>query len=185
MKFLNRVLLSTALCLLSTTNYADELTIGKSAPAMASIAQRLHLQDEGISYQDWQGGDLTGKVRVIHHLNAALGVDEINKPFIDTVTALKLSPSEFSTLTVLNVSDVASFLRQMAKLQIEDLQRTHTDSEYVLDTQASVRTAWGLPSEGPSITLIDTEGKVLAHKDGKLEANEVQAFVALIQKNLP
>jgi uncharacterized protein len=185
MKILSNLGLTTLLLLLSTATLATELTSGKPAPTMQTSAQFLNLEDDNISYHDWQGRNLTGKVRVVHHLNAALGVDGINKPFIDSVKALNLDTASFTTLTVLNIADVASFLKTMAKLQIEDLQRTHTDDEYVLDDQASVRSAWGLPNEGPSITLVSASGTVLAHKDGKLNPEEVKEFVALIQQNLP
>ncbi len=107
MKILSSLGLSALLLLLSTATLATELTSGKPAPTMQTSAQFLNLENDNISYQDWQGRNLTGKVRAVHHLNAALGVDEINKPFIDSVKALNLDTADFTTLTVLNTADVA------------------------------------------------------------------------------
>lgn len=184
-KLIIRFGVSTLLAFSSSATLAADLIAGRPAPTMQNPAQALVMDGENIEYKDWLGSDLTGKVRVVHHLNAALGVDEINKPFIQTLNELNLAPSVFTTLTVLNVADVSAFLKQMAKLQWEDLRRTHANAEYVWDTEASVRSTWGLPEKGPSITLVDSAGNIIAHKDGKLTPKEIEEFVALIQQNLP
>ncbi len=181
---LRRIGLTAILVLPSSAVIAVELTAGQPLPSMQAPAQTLTLEADNISYQDWLGSSLTGKVRVVHHLNAALGVDEINKPFLERLDDLNLDASAFATLTVLNVADVSYFLQQMAKLQIEDLQRTNVNQEYVWDSNASVRAAWDLPEKGPSITLLDQLGVVIAHKDGKLQPEDENKFVALIQQQL-
>ena len=181
---LKKIGLSAILVLPSAAVISVELTAGQVAPVLQEPAQSLSLEADDIQYQDWLGASLTGKVRVVHHLNAALGVDEINKPFLDRVNDLKLDASAFTTLTVLNVGDVSYFLQQMAKLKIEDLRRTYADQEFILDKNSSVRSAWDLPKDGPSITLLDTSGRIIAHKDGRLEAADEKEFVALIQQHL-
>lgn len=181
---IKKIGLSAILVLPSAAIIAVELTPGQPAPVMQSAAQNLTLYADEIAYTDWIGSSLTGKVRIVHHLNAALGVDEINKPFLDRVNDLNLDASAFTTLTVLNVGDVSYFLQQMAKLKIEDLRRSNLDQEFVLDKNSSVRAAWDLPEKGPSITLLDSSGRIVAHKDGKLEAEDEKRFLALIKEHI-
>lgn len=161
-----------------------EVNVGQMAPAVTEAAEELVLENDEVVYQDWAPEALTGKVRVVYHLNAEVGVDAINKPFIDAIESLNFDASAFSMLTVLNVSDSSYFVKNIAQSDFEAKREEYAEPEFVWDEEASVRTAWGLAEEGSSVTILDTEGRVVAHKDGKLEAQEVTEFVALVQKSL-
>ncbi len=176
--------LSAVLVLPSTAVISVELTTGQSTPVGQPPSHSHSIDADSISHHDCQGASLIGKAHMTHHFNAALGEYEINKPLLERVNDLNLDASAFTTLTVLSVGDVSYFLQQMAKLKIEDLRRTYADQEFILDKSSSVRSAWGLPKSGPSITLFDLSGKTIAHKGGKFEASDEKEFMALIQQHL-
>lgn len=184
MKSLLRPLgLGLAFSLVSFTAMA-EVSVGEKAPAVTTAAEELVLENNEVVYRDWAPSELTGKLRVVYHLNAEMGVDAINKPFVDTVEALNLSNDVFSMLTVLNVADSSYFVKSMAQGDFEAKREEYAEPEFVWDEEAGLRDAWGLADEGSSVTIVSKDGQVLAHKDGKLTAEEVQQFVAVIQDNL-
>jgi YtfJ family uncharacterized protein len=161
-----------------------EVSVGKKAPAVTTPAEELVLENNEVIYRDWAPTELTGKLRVVYHLNAEMGVDAINKPFVDSLEALNLGVDVFSMLTVLNVADSSYFVKSIAQGNFESKREEYVESEFVWDEDAGLRHAWGLADEGSSITIVSKDGQVLAHKDGKLTAEEVQQFVAVIQDNL-
>ncbi len=176
--------MSAVLVLPSAAVIAVELTTGKPELGLASSVESITLETGNFSYQKSLASSLTG-VRVVHYLNGALAGDEVNKHFLDRINDLNLDASAFGTLSVLNATDVSYLLQQMAKLQVKDLQRTNDNQELTLGSNTRVPANWDLPKKGPSITLLDESGNVIAHKNGKLKPEDEKKFVALIQRNLP
>jgi YtfJ family uncharacterized protein len=183
LKSLTRLSLATALAFAAVNVAADPVS-GQMVPATIATAEQLVQEGNDIHYKNWQARNLTNKLRIVNHLNAALGVDTINRELFEQLDNLQLDNERFATLTILNVADVSSFLQKMARLQIEDMQRSNSDAEFVLDKEASVRKAWGLPNKGASITLVDARGIVVAHRNGQLSSEEINTFIELVQQRL-
>lgn len=181
---MSRCFLTGVMMVSASVASVAQVSVGQVVPVVNGPAEELVIQDNQVVYRSWAPETLSGKVRVVYHLNAKAGVDKINKPFVDAIEQLKLDTAVFSMLTVLNVSDSSYLVKRLAKSDFESKRESYVSPEFVWDEKASLRSAWGLAEEGSSITIVDTHGLVVAHKDGKLDAGEVAEFVALVQKNL-
>jgi YtfJ family uncharacterized protein len=67
---------------------------------------------------------------------------------------------------------------------LESNKKLYPWSQFIVDSEGSVRKAWQLEEKGSAIVVLDKEGRVEFAKDGSLSQQEVQQVVALLHKLL-
>lgn len=139
-------------------------------------------------FQPWSSSDLKGKVSTIYHLAARMGIDDVNKAYIDALKKAglpdKLPDSPYKTVTILNLDDAAFGTSGLAKSKFKKSQEENPHALYVIDDEATALKKWGLEKKSSAVIVVDKEGKVLFFKDGKLNPEEIKEAVSAIQKAL-
>ncbi len=144
----------------------------------------LELKKDDVIFKKWNSKSLKGKVRTVYHLAARMGIDDINKAYVDALEANDFPSSSYQTVTILNLGDALWGTGGFARSEFSKNKKKYPDSGFVLDDENTVRDKWGLKEEGSAIILIDKDGNVLAHKDGKLTPAEVNQFMQMIKDRL-
>ena len=141
-----------------------------------------------ISYKAYSSADLNGKVHSIYHLAARSGVDDINQPYIDALTAANLPQyqpdSPYKTLTILD-SDAALWgTATVAIGMFEGSQKKLAHDYYVVDAKGAALETWGLEPKNSAVIIVDRDGTVLFFKEGKMSDADIASAIELIQKHL-
>lgn len=181
--------------------FAGELKVGEPLPPVdvpesgwlvpqydIVDGRMVHKPGTSITHRPFSSSELTGKIRTIYHLAARVGMDEINKPYIDALIAAdlpqKLPDSPYKTITLLNTGDALWGTSGLAHARMESSQKEYPHAEYVIDSKGSALAAWGLQPKGSAVIIIDAEGKVIWFKDGKLTDAEITEAVDLIKSRV-
>lgn len=180
------------------TIYAANLTVGEPVP-QASIekdgmlvpeydvveGKMVYKEGTAIGYHPWSTDELKGKIRTVYHLASRLGMDNINKDYIDGIIAAKLDEklpdSLYKTTTVLNLNDALWGTSSLAHSRMESSQKEFAYAEYVMDANGDLAAAWGLEPKNSAIIVVDADGKVLWFKEGKLTPEDIDEAVTLIK----
>lgn len=177
---------------------AGQLVVGEPLPAVdvpekgwlvpeydIVDGKMVHKEGTSVTHRPFSSSELKGKIRTIYHLAARVGIDEINKPYIDALIAAelpqKLPDSPYKTITVLNTGDALWGTAGLAHARMESSQKEYPHAEYVIDSKGSALAAWGLEEKNSAVILIDAESKVLWFKEGKLTDAEISEAVGLIK----
>ena len=202
-KILSRIgfTLLSASFLSASVALADGIVVGQKLPP-------LTIEDEGqmvfdyemvdgamtfkkgskIKHKTFNSGELNGTVRSIYHLAARSGVDGINQPYIDALTAANLPQyapdSPYKTITILNTDDALWGSSGVAIGMFEGSQKKLAHDYYVVDKKGRALEAWGLEPKTSAVMVLDRDGTVLFFKEGKLSDDDISSAVALIQKHV-
>jgi hypothetical protein len=191
--------LAAALLLLALPCLAG-ITVGQKAPA-AAVADKgvmvprfkveggsMMLDGPDLAYRPWASPDQDGRVRTIYHLAARLGMDDVNKPYIDALIAAHLPErapdGAYKTITVLDLSDALWGTHGLGISSLEKNQRKTPYAFFVADEKGAVRAAWGLKARTSTVIILDRDGTVLFFKEGKLSPEEIQQAVSIIQERV-
>lgn len=197
---MNRILLATmmVLALAPAAVRAGEIKVGEPLPEVAVTDKgwlvpeytieggvMVHKPGTSITHRPFNSNELKGKIRTIYHLAARIGMDEVNKPFIDAIIAAKLPQklpdSPYKTVTILNVGDALWGTAGLAHARMESSQKEFPHAEYVIDSTGAVLAAWGLEPKNSAVIIIDAEGKVLWWKQGKMTPEEIDEAMGIIK----
>jgi hypothetical protein len=117
-----------------------------------------------------------------------MGIDDLNKPFIDALIAAKLpeySPEgEYKTITVLNLADALWGTTGLGRSRLQDSQRDFPHAVHVLDEKGIARAAWQLQPKQSAVIILDRDDTVLFFKEGKLSPVEIGRAVEIIKEQL-
>jgi uncharacterized protein len=180
---------AAALVLLSLTPALAGITVGQKLPeALVADKGVMALDGKAITYAPWKATSGTGRVRTLYHLAARMGIDDINKPYIDALIAAKLPEtlpdSPYKTVTVLNLSEANWVTHGVGVSRLEKNQRDTPYAVFVADEKGAARAAWGLQPGQSAVIVLDRDGTVLFFKEGKLTPEEIRKAVGLIQEKL-
>ena len=149
---------------------------------------KMVMAGKAISYHPWKLSASNGRVRTIYHLAAKMGIDNVNKPFIDAIIAAHLPEflpdSPYKTITVLNLSEANFVTHGVGVSRLEGSQRDSPHALVVADEKGLARAAWGLQSGQSAVVILDKEGTVLFVKEGKLSDAEISQALAIIKGKL-
>lgn len=168
-----------------------EVTIqegGLLVPRCKVVDGRMILESKEISRRPWNSKEGEGRVRTIYHLAARMGVDDLNKPFIDALIAAKLPEyapeGAYKTITVLNLSDALWGTTGLGRSRLEGSQRKFPHAIHVMDEKGLARAAWELQPKTSTVVVLDRDGTVLFFKEGKLSPEEIVQAVGIIKERL-
>lgn len=193
--------LQTAACmLLAFAPCGAGITVGQKIPEVQVADKgimvprtkveggRMVMDGKEIGYKPWKASDSTGRVRTFYHLAARMGIDDLNKPYIDAIIAAKLPEflpgGAYKTITVLNLADAAWGVHGIAASRLVTSQREHPHAFFVADEKGAARAAWGLAPGQSAVIVVDKDDTVLFFKEGKLTPEEIHKAVAIIQEKL-
>jgi hypothetical protein len=161
---------------------------GILVPSVKLERGRMVMDGKDIQFRPWKSSETDGKVRTIYHLAGRIGIDGLNKPFIDALIAAKLPEqlpdSPYKTITILNLSDTLWGTHGIAMGQFEDSQRNFPYALHVADEKGVAREAWDLEPKQSAVIILDKYGSVLFFKEGRLSAEEIRTAVGFIKSKL-
>jgi YtfJ family uncharacterized protein len=161
---------------------------GALVPATRGADGRMVLTSQELGTRTWSPREMLGRVWTLYHLAARVGVDDINKPYIDALIAARLPEftpdGAYKTVTVLNLGDALWGTAGMGRSRLEKSQRDFPHAIHVDDEKGLARVAWGLRTKGSAVALVDRDGTVLFLKEGKLTPEEIGKVLALIKERL-
>jgi len=177
-----------------------EVVVGRKLPDVAVADQgalvptvrlergKLVLDGRAIGVKPWSLAETKGRVRTIYHLAGRIGIDSVNKDYIDALLAAKLPEqapdSPYKTITILNLSDTLWGTHGLALGQFQDSQRKFPYAIHVADEKGVAREAWDLEPKQSAVIVLDKDGTVLFFKEGKLSPKEIKTAVDLIKAKL-
>jgi YtfJ family uncharacterized protein len=161
---------------------------GLLVPSCKVVNGRMVLESKELGRRAWSSREMGGRVRTIYHLAARMGIDDLNKPFIDALIAAKLpeySPDgEYKTITVLNLADALWGTTGLGRSRLQDSQRDFPHAVHVLDEKGIARAAWQLQPKQSAVIILDRDDTVLFFKEGKLSPVEIGRAVEIIKEQL-
>lgn len=161
---------------------------GLLVPNCKVVNGRMVLESKELGRRAWSSREMVGRVRTIYHLAARMGIDDLNKPFIDALIAAKLpeySPDgEYKTITVLNLADALWGTAGLGRSRLQDSQRDFPHAVHVLDEKGIARVAWQLQPKQSAVIILDRDDTVLFFKEGKLSPVDIGRAVEIIKEQL-
>ena len=161
---------------------------GVLVPRVKVEAGRMVLDGREIGYRPWSLSASAGRVRTIYHLAGRLGIEDLNKAFIDAIIAARLPEylpdSPYKTITVLNLSDALWGTHGIAMGKFEASQRQYPHALYVADEKGAALAAWGLQLKQSAVIILDRDNTVLFAKEGKLSQEEIRTALGILQDKL-
>jgi hypothetical protein len=168
-----------------------EVAIGQGGllvPAYKVVNGRMVLEHPKLGRRPWSSREAEGRICTIYHLAARMGIDDLNKPYIDALIAAKLPEftpdGAYKTITVLNLADALWGTTALGRSRLEDSQRDFPYALHVLDDQGLARAAWGLKPKSSAVILLDRDGTVLFLKEGKLSPEDIAKALGIIKGKL-
>jgi YtfJ family uncharacterized protein len=161
---------------------------GVMVPSTRIESRRMVLDGEDITYRPWKLSATNGRVRTIYHLAARLGLEGVNKPYIDALIAAKLPEllpdAPYKTITVVNLADALWGTRGLALARMERNQHDFPYALFVADEKGLAREAWDLKTGQTAVIILNRNGTILFSKEGRLSPAEIRQAVGIIQKEL-
>lgn len=176
------VFISICLLSLSTLAEAANIQINQSVPAV-SVTDKGELilnKENKLDYQPWKSQQLVGKVRTIQHIAGRSSAKELNAPLIEAIKNARFPHDTYQTTTIINTDDAIFGTGVFVKNSVEDSKKEFPYSQFIVDSDGVVKTAWGLKPESSAIILLDNQGKVLFFKDGELNSQEIEKVIGLL-----
>lgn len=144
----------------------------------------LILDNGKFSYKSWNSAQLPGKVRVVQHIAGRSSAKEKNAALIEAIKSAKFPHDRYQTTTIVNTDDAIPGTSMFVRNSIESNKELYPWSQFVVDSNGTVRKAWQLEEKGSAIAVLDKTGRVQWAKDGALTQEEVQQVIALLQRLL-
>lgn len=161
---------------------------GALVPQCKVVGGRMVLESKELGTRAWSSAEMNGRVRTIYHLAARMGIDDINKPFIEALIAAKLPEftpeGDYKTITILNVADALWGTTGLVRSRLSASQRDFPYAVHVMDDKGIARAAWQLQPKQTAVLVLDREGTVLFFKEGKLSPEEIGRAVGIIKEQL-
>lgn len=176
-------LLTLVLLLLPLAASAHNFVYGQLvAPVAIADRGELILREGEFSYQNWNSGELAGKVRVVQYIAGRTSAKKKNSLLITAVKEAQFPEDRFQPTTIVNTDDAIPGSGFFVRGKIEKNKRNYPWAQFVIDSDGIGRKTWQLPEESSTILVLDRQGRVRWAKDGSLSSTEVSDVIGLVQK---
>jgi YtfJ family uncharacterized protein len=179
MKLRNALLVMVLLAPLITSAHNFEAN-QRLPPVGIADKGELILDNNAVSYKNWNTAQLPGKVRVVQHIAGRSSAKEQNAPLIEAIKAANLPQEQYQTTTIINVDDAIIGSGIFVKNSIEDSKKQFPWSQFIVDDQGVSAKAWQLTPAGSAIVVLDKDGRIQFAKDGALNPQEIQQVMNLL-----
>ncbi len=180
---MHKITLAALLLSTSTWVFAHNINEDTKLPAI-SVSDKGELLYDGakdkFSYQNWNSGLLSGKVRTIQHIAGRSKAKEMNAPLIEAIKQAKFPQNSYQTTTIINTDDAIFGTGPFVRGSVEDSKKEFPWSQFIVDADGVAQKGWGLEKESSAIIVLDKQGKVRFVKEGVLSGAEITSAINLI-----
>lgn len=165
---------------------ASNILTNQEVPAV-SVTDKGELilnNEDKLDYQPWKSQQLVGKVRTVQHIAGRSSSKELNTPLIEAIKQAKLPHDTYQTTTIINTDDAIFGTGVFVKNSVEDSKKEFPYSQFIVDSDGVVKSAWELSPENSAIIILNKQGKVLFFKEGALSQQEVDKVLGLLVTEL-
>lgn len=180
---MHKITLATLLLSASTWAFAHNITENTQLPAVTVSDKGELLYDTAtnkFSYQNWDSGLLSGKVRTVQHIAGRSKAKEMNAPLIDAIKQAKFPQGSYQTTTIINTDDAVFGTGPFVRGSVEDSKKEFPWSQFIVDADGMALKGWGLEKESSAIIVLDKKGNVRYVKEGVLSGAELTTAINLI-----
>ena len=154
------------------------LTIGK-VPKQVTISN-----DNGGLVKDasaWDSATIKDKVLVMFYVDP--DEKDLNDEFSQTLKKKKYDRTNYGSLAVINLAATWKPNFIISSI-LKSKQEEFPDTIYVKDKNKVLVKEWELADDNSDIIIFAKDGKVIFHKDGKMQKEDIQNAIKLIEENL-
>ncbi|MEQ4924078.1 YtfJ family protein [Proteus hauseri] len=180
---MHKITLAALLLSTSTWALAHNITENTPLPAVTVSDKGELLYDSAtnkFSYQNWNSGLFSGKVRTVQHIAGRSKAKEMNAPLIEAIKQAKFPQESYQTTTIINTDDATFGTGPFVRGSVEDSKKEFPWSQFIVDADGLVLKGWGLEKENSAIIVLDKQGKVRFVKEGVLSGAEITTAINLI-----
>jgi YtfJ family uncharacterized protein len=135
-----------------------------------------------VTGEAWSSDEIKGKVFVLFYVDPDFS--DLNNAASEALKAEKFPADKYQSLAVINMG--ATWLPNFAiDGKLKDKQKSYPDTIYVRDIHKLLVKEWKLADDNNDVVVFDQAGKVLWVKEGKLEAADIKALIAVIRGAFP
>ncbi len=177
------------LCITSTLS---SLTLSASFPNIGDQFPEFTISQSGelilnedktdTYYQAWNSANLKDKYRVVMHIAGRTAAKKINQPLIEAIKNEKFDQTKYQTTTIINRDDILFGTSKLVKMTSVSKKKEFPYSSIVMDRKGMAKNTLVVKEKSSAVFVLDTEGKVLFAKDGKLSDIEIDQVIGLISK---
>jgi hypothetical protein len=156
---------------------AQALTLGETPPKV-ELKEKLGGRLDG---KPWSSDELQGKVHVLFYVDP--DEKDTNNPASEALNKENFPTEKFESFGIINLA--ATWMPNFAiSSSLEEKQKKYPKTIYVRDYKKVLVNAWKIADDSSNVLAFDKKGKLIFHKDGKLNAEEIQKLIKAIKDNL-
>lgn len=153
------------------------LEVGQKAPSIILSGDNGGL----VNGNKWSSSTIKDKVFIMFYVDP--DEKDTNNLFSEMLKAKKFSKEKFQSIAIINMD--ATWLPNFAiESSLEEKQKQYPNTTYVKDMKKVLVDKWSLEDDSSVVVLFDKKGKVFYHTYGKIEKEESEKIIKLIEFNL-
>jgi len=156
---------------------AQALTLGETPPKV-ELKEKLGGRLDG---KPWSSDELQGKVHVLFYVDP--DEKDTNNPASEALNKENFPTEKFQSFGIINMA--ATWMpNYLISSSLEEKQKKYPKTIYVRDYKKVLVNAWKIADDSSNVLAFDKKGNLIFHKDGKLNAEEIQKLIKAIKDNL-
>ena len=159
------------------TGFLSAITVGEVPKAV------IIKGDDGalISGEAWNSSMLKDKVYILFYIDP--DEKDTNNDFSEALKKKDYNLETFGTVAIINLA--ATWLPNFAiESSLQSKQKEYPNTTYVKDKTKYLVKEWDLADDSSDISVFAKSGKLLYHYSGKLEKEEIEKVLKLIDENI-
>lgn len=168
---------------LPVMTFANALLQQHTLPTVSiSDKGELLLNNGQFNYHAWNSTELTGKIRVVQHIAGRSEAKEMNAPLIEMIKQAHFPHEKYQTTTIINTDDAILGTGPFVNSSIEESKQEFPWSQFIVDGDAKVKSAWGLRAKSSAIIILDKAGKIRFIHEGPLSDTQIKEVMGLLHQ---
>jgi len=164
-----------SLVLSATVSFA--LMLGQTPPSVV-IDGKNGGQVDG---KAWDSAMLKGKVHVLFYVDP--DKKDLNEAFTEALHAKQFSHQKYGSVAIVNMA--ATWMPNFAiEMKLKAKQKKYPNALYVRDKKKVLVKKWALKDDNSDILVFDKDGKLIFQYAGKLNKDQINKVLSLIESNL-
>jgi len=161
------------------------LTLNLNALILGEVPPQVTIsgEDGGLVTDEsaWDSSTLHGKVFVLFYVDP--DEKDLNNDFSAALKAKKYDRTNYGSIAIVNLA--ASWKPNFAiENALKYKQEEFPDTLYVKDKKSILVKLWHLADDNSDIMIFAKDGTLLFQKDGKMQQDEIQKALKIIEDNL-
>jgi len=153
------------------------LTLGQTPPCVI-IDGKYGGKVDGTA---WDSKMLKGKVYVLFYVDP--DKKDLNEPFSEALKARNFPHDKYTSVAIVNMA--ATWMPNFAiDAKLRAKQKKYPNAIYVRDKKKVLVKKWALEDDNSDILVFDKAGKLIFQHAGKLDEDQIQKVLSLIEHNL-